>query len=469
MRIARVVAVLAAALLAASGSTQANGAPTSPCPAEGRFVLSEPVCARTGVSGRLLAFAGTPPQLVLEESEAPTAAAVKRGKRSVRIRARWRSCAAGWRRLRGRLEGPGCDALTVRLRGRDGKRQLVAARSRCGDGFVDTGNGEECDGAGTCPDGAACSAHCVCVRDEPPGPPPVESCCEAEQIVLTSTAGTLRIGGLFPFALSPGVRIVMNAGPPARGCGHGVVIPGGGLVWPNLDVPEIGFCSAMIPLGCASGTGVGAGSLWDGHAPAGTARTDVEASADTSDGTCNPPGQSCSTLGAGANTLGNVDTVFEPSASAGVRAVVQLRARSQTWSDSQCSPAVPGGCCAASTYNPADGDLLISQFDVVLGLTTDSATAAFVDQNGDGCRRAGLGLGPPSPDGPVTLGGSPRPGPCCVVGESTTLVAAGVGFSGTGPFYDLGFAVTLPGTVSACHPYPMDAETCEVSTDPCLR
>ena len=462
----RVLVAVLAGLLAHPGRAPGRRAPTTPCAADGRFVFSEPVCARSGASGRLLAFEGSPPSLVLEASEAPAEAAVRSGKSAVRVRARWRSCAAGWRRLKARLEGPGCDALTVRLRGRDGRRRLVAARSRCGDGFVDTGNGEACEGAGTCPDGASCDARCTCVRDEAPGPPP-DACCEAEQIVMTSTAGTLRMANLHPFVVPSGVRIVMNAGPPAPGCAHDVVLPANGFVWPNVDVPAIGFCSAMITVGCTSGTAVGAGSLWDGHAPAGLARTDVESSADTSDGICDPREPSCGT--AGANQLGNVDMVFEPSASSGVRTVVQVRTRSQTWVDTTCSPSLPDGCCAASTYDPAAGDVLVSQVDLVLGLTTDSATAAFVDQNGDGCALAGFGFGSPSLRGPVTLGGSPRPGPCCVVGESTTLVAASAGFSGGPPFYDVGFALALPSSVTACNPYPPEPQACVVTSDPCLR
>jgi hypothetical protein len=459
-----VAALAAAAQLAHAGGVQGKGAPTAPCAAEGRFVLSEPVCARSGASGRLLAFDGKPPSLVLEASETPVDAAVRSGKSAVRVRARWRSCAAGWRRLKGRLEGPDCDVVAVHLRGRDGRRRLVAQRSRCGDGFVDSGNGEACDGAGTCPEGVACNEHCACVQDDTPPP---EACCDAEQIVLTSTAGTLRMANLHPFVVPAGVRIVMNAGPPAAGCEHDVVMPANGFVWPNVDVPAIGLCSAMIPVGCISGPAVGAGSLWDGHTPAGSARTDVESSADTSDGICNPPGRSCGA--AGANPLGNVDMVFEPSGSSGVRTVLQVRTRSQTWADSTCSPGLPDGCCAASTYDPADGDLLVSQVDLVLGLTTDSATAAFVDQNGDGCAATGLGFGSPSLHGPVTLGGSPRPGPCCVVGEATTLVAASAGFSGGPPFYDVGFALALPSNVTACNPYPPEPQACVVTGDPCLR
>jgi hypothetical protein len=44
------------------------------------------------------------------------------------------------------------------------------------------------------------------------------------------------------------------------------------------------------------------------------------------------------------------------------------------------------------------------------------------------CKRAGSG-----PDGPITLTGSLAPGPCCTVGQPTTVVAAGIAFTGAAP------------------------------------
>jgi hypothetical protein len=73
-----------------------------------------------------------------------------------------------------------------------------------------------------------------------------------------------------------------------------------------------------------------------------------------------------------------------------------------------------------STYHPADGDLLITQFDFILSPTTGTARGAFVDLNGDGCRRAGAGFdaAPPGADGPKTLAcGSPGGASCTVTSD----------------------------------------------------
>ena len=58
-------------------------------------------------------------------------------------------------------------------------------------------------------------------------------------------------------------------------------------------------------------------------------------------------------------------------------------------------------------------------------------------------------------------------GPCCVVGQATTVVSVGVGFSGGAPLFDLGFKSTIPNTVSECG--TVGSESCVVTTDPCLQ
>ena len=134
-----------------------------------------------------------------------------------------------------------------------------------------------------------------------------------------------------------------------------------------------------------------------------------------------------------------------------------------------CSPLTSPGCCPGSDYNPADGDLLITEFDFILSPTTDVASSAFVDKNGDGCKRSGSGFdtAAPGPDGPKSLTGTPATGPCCAVGQPTTVVSVGVGFSGGGPLYDLGFKSTIPNTVSACGAYSSASPCTDPTTDPC--
>ena len=123
---------------------------------------------------------------------------------------------------------------------------------------------------------------------------------------------------------------------------------------------------------------------------------------------------------------------------------------SLTWSDSLCSPAITPGCCPGSNYNPADGDLVITEFDFVLRPATGTGTGRFVDKNANLCKRAGSGFSNPTPDGPQSLTGTPAAGPCCVPGQLTTVVSVGIGFSGGAPLYDLGFKSIIPNSVTAC-------------------
>ncbi len=257
-------------------------------------------------------------------------------------------------------------------------------------------------------------------------------------------------------------------------CRHNAVLPPGGFFVPHFDIPALNYCSEFIDLNCESGTGTGAGALWDGHGTAGLAMTNVTKVGDTSDGVCDTSftGANCTTAagGAGANTLGDVDETISLAPGGGVRSVLDIRAESLTWSDSVCSPAITPGCCVTSLYGDdtvTNGELLITDFTFVLSPTTNVATGQFVDKNSDGCFRAGSGFNTPGPDGPKSLIGSPAAGPCCVVGQPTTVVAVGIGFSGGGPLFDLGFVSTIPNTVAACG--EPSSGSCVVTTDPCLQ
>ena len=178
------------------------------------------------------------------------------------------------------------------------------------------------------------------------------ACCGAEQIVLVSTAGTLQVDALPPFPFPTGVMTTMNVGAPDANCGHDVVVPAGGFFVPVFDLPALNYCSQVVATGCEAGGGVGSGRLWDGHAPTGVALTNVIKRGDSADGVCDTtaitpgtcaggardglpcaqatqcpptPGSTtagvCSTAGsgfgncnttltgAGANTLGDIDSV----------------------------------------------------------------------------------------------------------------------------------------------------------------
>jgi hypothetical protein len=314
------------------------------------------------------------------------------------------------------------------------------------------------------------------IRKQAPAPAAcaVAPCCGPERITLETGPAALRMAG-FEWQIPAGGHIIIDsaAASGAPQCEHGAVIPPGGFQLPNFDLPELGHCGSVIPLGCESGSGAGAGRLWDGRGAAGAAMTIVDKVADTSDGACNPPGQPCTTGagGAGANTLGDVLPTFDPSSDAGLRTRLDLKLMVITWLDTGCSPASDPGCCATATFNPADADEDVADKFFVLTLTTGLATASFAPLNGDGCERVGSGFGPESPNGPVSVSGSPAAGPCCTVGQSLELAGAGTVFSNRDWLfdidYDLGYSLRIPATVSTCG-VPA-ADSCTVTSDMCLQ
>ena len=277
-------------------------------------------------------------------------------------------------------------------------------------------------------------------------------------------------------------------------------MPAGGFFVPNFDLPALNYCSSINPIGCDVGTGFGAGNVWDGNGAPGLALVNVLKKADTADGVCDttaittgtcaggvnaglpcassgPPdcpsstctgAAGCTTAptGAGGNTNGDIDSVVSVAPGGGVRSLLDIKVHSLTWSDSACSPAITPGCCPGSTYNPADGDLVITEFDFILSPTTGTGTGQFQDKNGNICKRAGSGFANPTPDGPTSLTGSAATGPCCVPGQATTVVSVGEGFSGGAPLYDLGFKSTIPNTVASCGAF-VAGGTCTPTVDPC--
>jgi hypothetical protein len=53
-----------------------------------------------------------------------------------------------------------------------------------------------------------------------------------------------------------------------------------------------------------------------------------------------------------------------------------------------------------------------------------------------------------------------------VAGQETTVVAAGVAFTGAAPLFDILFANAIPATITACGA-PV-ADTCTLTTNACL-
>jgi hypothetical protein len=400
------------------------------------------------------------------------------------VPARWASCGdlAGRIKLRARLRMPACDTLEAVLRAKKARLRKTFQASACG--------GDACSppGSATCPGGRVCNPDCTCPepvcgdrivdadRGEQCDPPrqgaqcgaemacneacgcaPVAVSCAPSEIVTTSLPGSLRVGTLPDFGFPSGVVTTIDVGPGDATARHEAIVPVGGFAVPTFCITPLGFTSDVITTGCVGGTADGRAVVWDTSASCPDA--DVSKSGDTRDGTCDadgpPPGVACVPVGP-ANALGNIDTVrgdaqCDPP---GMHTVLDIPGRSITWNDNDGTQDCPD---EDGVYDPGT-DTLISDFSFVLSPTTAVAMARFADRNGDGCFRQGSG-----PNGPASLTGSPAPGPCCTVGQPTTLVAVGVAFSGGPPLFDLLFRSTTPATVTACNPWP-GAGTCALDT-----
>jgi hypothetical protein len=294
-------------------------------------------------------------------------------------------------------------------------------------------------------------------------------CCGAERIRLSSTAGTLKVGGFQPFPFPSGVQTVIDAGTADATCRHPVTIPAGGFSVPAFCIPALQYTSELVPTGCESGTGIGAGLLWDGHAAThgGTPMTNVAKSADSADGVCDNTGGLCANRD--NNLLGDIDkTITAGGDPTKIATALDIPAHSRTWQDA-------AGCPGNGVYNAGEGDVLVTEFDFVLSPTTGTATGVFADKNGDGCDlpAGSAGFGAASAQcsagakGPCSAVGLQAAGPCCTTGQATTVVTVGAAFSNSFPLYDLGFISAIPSTVQACD--PVGADTCVVTTDPCKQ
>jgi hypothetical protein len=138
-------------------------------PAQTAFLAA----VRTATPDALVLGGGTVSIVSSTDECGPTQARLRRVKGATLLRARWGSCSGvtGAVRLTARIVG-GCSQLKGTLRvGRHRPRRIRAARSTCGDGYVDAGNGEQCEPPST----AICDAFCHLiggssdVRQCPPG------------------------------------------------------------------------------------------------------------------------------------------------------------------------------------------------------------------------------------------------------------------------------------------------------------
>jgi hypothetical protein len=186
--------------------------------------------------------------------------------------------------------------------------------------------------------------------------------------------------------------------------------------------------------------------------------------------------------GAGTDARGNIATTRGgstlPVGRYHTRLDIPVRTHAWAPADSSC-PDVDG------TYDPGT-DILITDFAFVMSLTTGPTSAAFADLNGDACRFAGSGpdhtkhcssdLTRPCSsttecDAPGIcvsgpLSGVPATGPCCTVGQQSTLVYTAAAFTGGAPIYDVLLAGRIQTAVTQCNAAP-PLGTCVVASDPC--
>jgi hypothetical protein len=232
--------------------------------------------------------------------------------------------------------------------------------------------------------------------------------------------------------------------------------------------------------------------------------------------TTDPSTNNCGTIGtgctatqggtdAGADTAGNINTTRGGLAtSAGVHTQLDIPVNSLTWSD------VNGECPDGDGVYDAGTDTLVTQFNFILSPTSGTSKATFTELNADNCTFAGNGpagtrtcandrtkaCGANSdcdsgtctttadcpagvlsctvgkcrfacsedPDG---VDGIPATGPCCTVGQSTTVVATGIAFTGGSPLFDLVFTNVTPSSITACDT-PTSTDTCVLNTNACL-
>jgi hypothetical protein len=283
------------------------------------------------------------------------------------------------------------------------------------------------------------------------------SCCSAAEIVTVSSAGTLEVSTLPAFPFPANVTTTIDVGAADADCKHTGTVPQFNV--PVFCIPALQFTSAVYPTGCAAGSDLGTAVVWD--AASSNPQPDVIRVGDTSD----PDSNSCGTLGtgcttaagaAGGDTAGNIDTTRSGNANGVTGAVhtqVDIPVHSITWvaADASC----PDG---DATFN-AGTDTPVTDFFFILSPTTGHTSATYTDLNADGCKRAGNG-----PDSKVA-DGTPATGPCCTVGQATTVSATGIAFTGGAPLYDITFKSITPTTISACN--ASSVGTCTLTNDAC--
>jgi len=163
--------------------------------------------------------------------------------------------------------------------------------------------------------------------------------------------------------------------------------------------------------------------------------------------------KACNSIGTGqgADTRGRIKVTKGNGANdaSGIQIRMSTPELATTWSDGQ-------GCPSNATFD--DGESLVSQLTLAAEPTTAGMTGAFVELNGDTCKRVGAGFTnlAGTQDGPHIVG-SPTVIPMPYGGGPFRSVAMNEVFSGASPLFDLGFvaitptgAPTFQGAAQAC-------------------
>src|SRR5437773_2432661 len=163
--------------------------------------------------------------------------------------------------------------------------------------------------------------------------------------------------------------------------------------------------------------------------------------------------KACNSIGTGqgADTRGRIKVTKGNGANdaSGIQIRMSTPELATTWSDGQ-------GCPSNATFD--DGESLVSQLTLAAEPTTAGMTGAFVELNGDTCKRVGAGFTnlAGTQDGPHIVG-SPTVIPMPYGGGPFRSVAMNGVFSGAPPPFVLGFvaipptgAPTFQGAAQAC-------------------
>jgi len=167
----------AAAVIIAVAATASARAPKPPVCRDGRFVTppgTPPLIAGAIVAApEALVIGGATPTIAIAGHCPAVRVRIRGTRKGTRVVASWpkNACGPGKVQLTAMIDA-GCHAMQGVLR-ISRSRPVHFIAPRCGDGMIDTVDGEACDGAAGCDAGQECSPDCRCVARS--GPPPAVS------------------------------------------------------------------------------------------------------------------------------------------------------------------------------------------------------------------------------------------------------------------------------------------------------